>query len=106
MSERVSVKIPAEEAHFAKVDAERIKRLREDEKQRSDETYREKHRYHCFRCGTQSLVEVTKGPVVVDICVNEGCGAVHLDGGELDQIAENGDFIKSSCRKLADIFKR
>lgn len=105
MAERVCVKIPAEEAHFAKADAERIMRLREEEKRKSDEIYRDSHKYHCFRCGTKSLVEVTKGSVVVDICINEGCGAIHLDGGEIDQLLENNDFIKSSCRKLAEVFK-
>jgi Zn-finger nucleic acid-binding protein len=34
------------------------------------------------------LVEVDHKNVKIDICVNEGCGAVHLDPGEMEKILE------------------
>lgn len=104
MAGKLYVKIPAEDAHFAKEDADRILKLREEAKKKSDTDYRESHKYHCFRCGTASLVEIQKGKTVVDVCVNDGCGAIHLDGGELDQIVKDEAFIKSSCRKILGLF--
>ena len=35
-----------------------------------------------------SLVEVEHNNVNIDICVNKGCGAVHLDPGEMEKILE------------------
>jgi len=41
-------------------------------------------------------VEVEHKNVNIDICVNEGCGAVHLDPGEMEKIleGEKGVFTK------------
>jgi len=65
----------------------------------------DEHKGHCFRCGTPSLVEIHKGNVVVDICVNEGCGAVHLDPGELETFLEQRADAKSISKAIFGIFK-
>jgi Zn-finger nucleic acid-binding protein len=51
------------------------------------------------------LVEVQKGKVSVDICVNDKCGALHLDAGELDALLEDRDFVKTARKNIFDIFK-
>ena len=109
MSEHLKVQFKAqvskEDSFFAKQEQERIKALREKAAHDSNKKYREEHEYHCFRCGTQSLVEVQKGKVSVDICVNDKCGALHLDAGELDVLLEDRDFVKSARKSIFDIFK-
>ena len=87
----IQPKKASEDAYFAERDKKLIDKLREDVSSDSDKKYRDEHKYHCFRCGTASLAEVDEGNVKIDICVNKGCGAVHLDPGELKEIlATNG----------------
>ncbi len=107
MAEHLQVKaqLTNEDSFFAQQAQEQIKNLRQKAAQEGDQKYREEHRYHCFRCGTHSLVEVQKGRVAVDICVNDQCGAVHLDPGELDALMEDQDFVKKARRSIFDIFK-
>ena len=70
MSERVILKVSeGEDIFFKKQEQEQIKALREKNEKERSEQYSEAHQYHCFRCGTPSLVEVQKGKVVVDICI-------------------------------------
>jgi len=95
----------SEEAFFAERDKELIKNLRSDSSKAADEQYREKHKYHCFRCGTASLAEVDEGNVKIDICVNEDCGAVHLDPGELKEIIKNQESLSSTRKALFSLFK-
>lgn len=105
MSEHLKFKVNNEDSYFAQLAQEQIKDLREKTLKEEDGKYRESHEYHCFRCGTQSLIEIQKGPVSVDICVNENCGALHLDAGELDQLLEDQGFIKKARSSIFDIFK-
>jgi hypothetical protein len=109
MSDHLILQVKAqqtqEDAFFAQQEREQIKDLRAQLAHDSSHKYREEHQYHCFRCGTRSLVEVQKGKIAVDICVNENCGAVHLDAGELDALLEDRDFIKKARRGIFDIFK-
>lgn len=107
MSERTRVKaqLTGEESFFAQQAQEQIRELRKKSEDEGDRKYREEHQYHCFRCGTRSLVEIQKGNVAVDICVNENCGAVHLDPGELDSLLADRDFVKNARKKIFDIFK-
>jgi len=90
---RISIKIQpqkgSEEAYFIEQDQKIIKELRERTSREATEKYCQEHKNHCFRCGTKSLVEVDRGDVKVDICVNENCGAIHLDPGELEQILKD-----------------
>lgn len=102
---RLIVKLEEEEGYFHQKEREQIKALREAAANENDRKYREDHQYHCFRCGTKSLVEVRKGDVVVDVCVNEGCGAVHLDPGELEAILKEGKAVKDIRSAIFGIFK-
>ncbi len=101
----VKAKLTKEEAFFVQQEREQIMALRKKANLDGDREYRDKHEYHCFRCGTESLVEIQKGKVSVDICVNEKCGALHLDAGELDALLEDRDFIKKARKSIFDIFK-
>lgn len=109
MSEHLKLQVKAqmskEDVFFAQQQQEKIKALREKAAHDSNKKYREEHQYHCFRCGTESLVEIQKGKVSVDICVNDKCGALHLDAGELDALFEDRDFIKTARKSIFDIFK-
>lgn len=107
MTEHLKVKaqVNKEDSFFAQQAQQQIKELREKSAQEGDRKYREEHQYHCFRCGTESLVEIQKGKVSVDICVNEQCGALHLDAGELDLLLEDTEFVKKARKSIFDIFK-
>ena len=94
-----------EEVFFQQQQAEQIRKLREKSEKETAEQYKEDHRYHCFRCGTDSLVEVQKGKCVIDICVNEECGAVHLDPGELETILQDKNLIKDVKKSVFLIFR-
>ncbi|MBW1788721.1 MAG: zf-TFIIB domain-containing protein [Deltaproteobacteria bacterium] len=110
MSEdRVLLKIKGEmgdeELYFKEQEQKLIKDLREKSAKEADEKYCEAHKDHCFRCGTRSLVEVDRGDVKIDICVNEDCGAVHLDPGELEATIEDRKSILMVRKSIFNIFK-
>ena len=94
-----------EDAFFQEQEQRLLKKMREKVKDESDRKYCEEHRSHCFRCGTTSLVEVERGKVKIDICVNEDCGAVHLDPGELDEIIKDQKAIVNIRTALFRVFK-
>jgi hypothetical protein len=102
---RLIIKVDNEDAYFQKQEQEKIREYREKIALESEAKYCEDHKYHCFRCGTPSLMEVRKDEVTVDVCVNENCGAVHLDAGELEDLLENQTFIKNVKKSITDIFK-
>ena len=95
----------SEDAYFAEQDKKKIEKLRADSGKNANEKYREEHKYHCFRCGTQSLAEFDEGDVKVDICINKDCGALHLDPGELQEILENKQSIKKTRSAFLSLFK-
>jgi hypothetical protein len=109
MTEYVKICIQAkkddEQLYFSKEDAKLIRELRDRHKKEADNEYREGHSYHCFRCGTRSLVEVDRGDIKIDICANENCGAVHLDPGELENIMEHEQAIRGIRKSFLTIFK-
>jgi len=105
MSDHLKLKVSKEDSYFAQHAQQQIKDLREKAAQENNQKYRDEHQYHCFRCGTESLVEVQKGSVSIDICVNDKCGALHLDAGELDALFEDQGFIKKTRKSIVDIFK-
>jgi len=109
-ADRVSVKFQikkeSEEAFFAEQDKQRLKALREKAAEESSQKYREEHKYHCFRCGTQSLAEIDEGKVKVDVCVNEDCGAVHLDPGELTEIIKDQNAIAAAKKAFLSVFRK
>ena len=106
--DRILVKIQSEmgseETYFREQDQKKIKELRENAAQEATVKYCEEHKTHCFRCGTKSLVEVDRGDVKVDICVNENCGAVHLDPGELEQILKDKRAISVIRKSVFSVF--
>lgn len=95
----------SEDAYFAEQDKKMIEKLRADSGKDADQQYREAHKYHCFRCGTQSLAEFDEGNVKVDICINKDCGALHLDPGELQEILDNQQSIKKTRSAFLSLFK-
>jgi hypothetical protein len=102
----VSAGLDHEDLYFQKQEMEKIQQLRADAQKESDAKYRSDHQYHCFRCGTPSLVEVDHNGVKVDLCVNEGCGAVHLDPGELEGVIKAGAGALAKVQKaLFSVFK-
>ena len=94
-----------EEAYFAERDKKLLQECRERAAKESNSQYSEEHKYHCFRCGTQSLAEIDEGNVKIDICVNENCGAIHLDPGELKEIIKNQESLQSTRNAFFSIFK-
>lgn len=107
--EKVLVKVKSDagsdDAYFKEQDQEKIRALQEEAAQAANAKYCEAHKDHCFRCGTRSLVEVERGDVRIDICVNEDCGAVHLDPGELEQILKDNKTISSIRKSVLSVFK-
>lgn len=105
MSDHLKLKVSKEDSYFAQQAQNQIKELREKSAQESNQKYQDEHKYHCFRCGTKSLVEIQKGKVSIDICVNEKCGALHLDAGELDALFADQAFVKKARSSIFDVFK-
>ncbi len=109
-ADRVSVKFQvkkgSEEAFFAEQDARRLKDLRKKAAKEANQKYAEEHKYHCFRCGTKSLAEIDEGKVKVDVCVNENCGAIHLDPGELAEIVKDKNAIAAAKKAFLSVFKK
>ena len=106
----VSIKIQpqkgSEEFYFAERDQKILRSMREKAALEATKKYCEEHKYHCFRCGTKSLVEIDEGHVKVDICVNEDCGAVHLDPGELKSIIKNQNALAAAKKAFLSVFKK
>ena len=105
MSDHLKLKVNKEDSYFAQQAQEQIKDLREQSAREANQKYQDEHKYHCFRCGTKSLVEIQKGNVTIDLCVNEKCGALHLDAGELDALFEDQGFVKKARKSIFDVFK-
>ena len=107
---RVSVKIQpkkgSEEAYFAEKDQQKLLNLRKKATEEATKKYCEDHKYHCFRCGTKSLAEIDEGKVKIDICVNENCGAIHLDPGELKKIIKDQSALSAAKNAFLSVFKK
>lgn len=102
----IQSEVDSEELFFKDEDQKLIRALREKTAKEANEKYQEEHKYHCFRCGTKSLVEVEKGDVKIDICSNENCGAVHLDPGELDELLKDSRSIHTVRKSFIAIFSK
>ncbi len=100
-----TVNLGFEDAYFRQRDQEKIRALREQAAKELTETYTQAHRGHCFRCGTHSLVEVAQGKVKIDVCVNHGCGAVHLDPGELDALLADHTVVSRVRQAVLSCFR-
>jgi hypothetical protein len=106
---RTSVKLHtkkgSEESFFAEHDQKLLRKLREKASSETNNKYCEEHKYHCFRCGTKSLAEIDEGKVKIDICVNENCGAIHLDPGELKSIMKGQGALSTVKKAFLSVFK-
>jgi len=96
----------SEHAFFAEQDQKKLRALRKRVTEEATHKYREEHKYHCFRCGTDSLAEIDEGKVKVDICVNENCGALHLDPGELKEIIKDQGTLSAAKNAFLSVFKK
>ncbi len=103
---KIQPKKGSEEAFFAEQDQKILRELRKKAAHEANQKYREEHKYHCFRCGTESLAEIDWDKVKVDICVNENCGAIHLDPGELKEIIKNQTAISAVRKAFLSVFKK
>ncbi len=77
-----------EELYFQEQDKKRIEEIRDNAAKEANETYRQTHCNHCFRCGTLSLIEVDHKGIMIDLCINNACGAVYLNQGEMETYIE------------------
>lgn len=86
----MSLKKPheTEEEYFARLEAEKKKKLEEELKRQKEKEEREQlkqlHWMHCPKCGMELKEEVFKG-IRIDRCTS--CNGVWLDNGELEQLA-------------------
>jgi hypothetical protein len=101
----IQTKKGTEDAYFSEQDQEKLRNLRKKAEDEASSKYREEHKYHCFRCGTQSLAEIDEGKVKIDVCVNKGCGAVHLDPGELKEIIKDQRALSAAKNAFLSVFK-
>lgn len=87
-------------------DEDLLRELRAKATKNYDDVYLQAHRNHCFRCGTPSLVEVDYEEFKINLCINDGCGAMHLDPGEMEKIleGEKGLFYKVRT-SISSVFK-
>ena len=102
---KIQPKIGSEEAFFAEQDQKILREFRQKAAQETTRKYCEEHKYHCFRCGANSLAEIERGDVKIDICVNENCGAVHLDPGELKKIIKDQKALSAAKNAFLSVFK-
>jgi hypothetical protein len=101
----LSQKKGSEKAYFKEKDKQKLRKLRAKAAEEANKKYSEDHKYHCFRCGTQSLAEIDEGKVKIDICVNENCGAIHLDPGELREIIKDQRALSAAKKAFLSVFK-
>jgi hypothetical protein len=83
------VKKPSEkeEEYFLRMEAERIRRLREEHERKvaaaERQRLKELHYLHCPKCGMKMTTSSLDG-IEVDVCPD--CKGIYLDAGELDKI--------------------
>ena len=105
ISVKIQPKKGSEEAYFLERDKDKLRKLRAQTASEANQKYAEEHKYHCFRCGTKSLAEIDEGKVKIDICVNENCGAIHLDPGELKEIIKDQSKLSAAKNAFLSVFK-
>ena len=75
-------------------------------KKGSEEAFFAERDQQRLRCGTHSLAEIDEGKVKIDICVNENCGAIHLDPGELKEIIKDQRALSAAKNAFLSVFKK
>ncbi|MEG3639165.1 hypothetical protein [Magnetococcus sp. PR-3] len=104
MAKDMKIKLHSEEIYFRKKEAEYIEELKKKALKDADKKYRKEHKQHCYRCGTQSLVEAHKGKATVFLCVNEGCGAIHMERAALKAIVKDAKAKHSAIKSFIKRF--
>ena len=77
-----------EEEYFAKLEAERIERKREELARLNQDAERKSHYLRCPKCGGKLVTEEIHR-VQVDRCPD--CHGLWLDAGEIDAVLKSGD---------------
>jgi uncharacterized protein len=77
-----------EEEYFAKLEAERIERKRQEQAKLAQDAERKSHYMRCPKCGGQLITEEFHR-VQIDRCPD--CHGVWLDQGELDAVMTSED---------------
>ncbi|MGQ0703760.1 MAG: TFIIB-type zinc ribbon-containing protein [Gemmatimonadales bacterium] len=77
-----------EDEYFAREDAERIRRLREQQAAEQRTRERQSHHMKCPKCGADLLTEAFHH-VQIDRCPE--CHGIWLDEGEIDQLMAHED---------------
>jgi hypothetical protein len=103
---KIQSKIGSEDAFFAEQDQKILREFRNKTAQETTRKYCEGHKYHCFRCGANSLAEIERDDVKIDICINENCGAIHLDPGELEKIVKSQQSISATRNTFLSVFTK
>lgn len=92
-----------EDEYFARLEAEKKARIREqleaEAAEAATEALRAQHHNRCGKCGNEMSPQIFKG-VEIDICGS--CGAVLLDPGELETLA--GQDHSSVMETISDLF--
>ncbi len=93
-----------EEEYFARLEFERLKKIKDEFQQKMEDTERETlkevHFMRCPKCGLE-LVELDFRNIRIDKCT--GCEGVWLDAGELEQVA---GLEKPALSKFFDVFRK
>ena len=92
-------KFDEEFIYFQEQDKKKLEALKAKAAKNMSAAYQEAHRNHCFRCGTPSLIEMNYAGIRIDMCINESCGAVHLDPGEMEKILEGERGLYSKIKR-------
>jgi hypothetical protein len=87
----LSKKGGSEKAFFAKSDEIKLRQFREMAAIEANKN--------------ESLAEIVKGKVKIDICVNENCGAIHLDHGELEELIKDQSMLSATKKAFLSVFK-
>ena len=78
-----------EDEYFARVEAEKKRKLAEEHREALDKAQREKlkktHWMHCPKCGLV-METLTLREVEIERCF--GCGGTYLDDGELEKLSQ------------------
>lgn len=95
-----------EEEYFARIEAEKKKKLSEEREKAMEKKEREEqkriHWMHCPKCGSK-LETITYQSIEVDHCFS--CNGTWLDQGELEQIAMGESSKDGFIASLTRLFK-
>lgn len=90
-----------EESYFANIEAERRKKIANEQQVQKaaeeNERLKQLHFMCCPKCG-QKLIEINYKEILIDQCT--GCEGVFLDKGEIDQLLKMDENLISRFGKI------